>query len=178
MLDALGNAQRERLQQIALVVFDVDGVLTDGQLNFLADGREIKSFSAVDGLGIRLLQRGGLKSALLSERRCAQVELRAETLGISHLRQGCSDKLAALHELWQHTGLSAEQTAFMGDDLPDLAALRAVGFAATVPSAHWLVHEHAHWCSQHAAGAGACREFCELILAAQGKLDQLLTEYL
>lgn len=176
-LEDLDDALRERLSRIALVVFDVDGVLNSGQLNFLADGREIKSFSILDGLGIKLLQRGGIKSAIITGRRSPQVELRAEALGINYLRQGREDKRVALEELWLETGFSAEQTAYIGDDLPDLAAIRQVGFGATVPNGHWRVRQEAHWCTRLPGGQGAARELCELILAAQDTLDGLLEEY-
>jgi len=178
MLNDLSQTQLERLRRVRLVVFDVDGILNSGQLNFLADGREIKSFSILDGLGIKLLHKGGIKSAIITGRRSPQVELRAEALGIGYLRQGREDKLVALEELWHETGFDADDTAYMGDDLPDLAAIRRVGFGATVPNGHWFVREHADWISQTAGGMGAGRELCELILAAQGKLDDLLKEYL
>lgn len=178
MQDQLTDNQRKNLQKIELVVFDVDGILTNGQLNFLADGREIKSFNILDGLGIKLLRKGGLKSAIITGRRSAQVELRAEALGITYLRQGREDKLIALQELWEQTGFGPENTAYIGDDLPDLAAIRAVAFGATVPNGHWYVRQHADWCSQAPGGTGAGRELCELILSAQGKLDTLLEEYL
>lgn len=178
MLEQLTDEQRARLAKIELVVFDVDGILTNGQLNFLADGREIKSFNILDGLGIKLLRQGGLKSAIITGRRSSQVELRAEALGITYLRQGREDKLIALQELWDQTGYGPENTAYIGDDLPDLAAIRTVAFGATVPNGHWFVRQHADWCSQAAGGSGAGRELCELILAAQGKLQALLEEFL
>ncbi|WP_027855503.1 KdsC family phosphatase [Marinobacterium litorale] len=169
---------QSKLQSISLVVFDVDGILNSGQLNFLADGREIKSFNILDGLGIKLLQRSGIKTAIITGRRSPQVELRAEALGIHYLRQGREDKRKALEELWQETGFKSDQTAYIGDDLPDLAAIRAAGFGATVPNGHWFVREHADWCASTPGGSGAARELCDLILAAQGKLDTLLGEYL
>ncbi|MBV1787296.1 HAD hydrolase family protein [Marinobacterium sp. D7] len=178
MLSKLTPSQLESLRKVRLVVFDVDGILNSGQLNFLADGREIKSFSILDGLGIKLLHKGGIKSAIITGRRSPQVEIRAEALGINYLRQGREDKLVALEELWHETGFDAETTAYIGDDLPDLAAIRRAGFGATVPNGHWFVREHADWISQTAGGQGAGRELCELILAAQGKLDELLKEYL
>lgn len=177
-LNELNDDLRARLGHIGLVVFDVDGILNSGQLNFLADGREIKSFSILDGLGIKLLQRGGIKSAIITGRRSPQVELRAEALGINYLRQGREDKIVALEELWQETGFDASRTAYIGDDLPDLAAIRRVAFGATVPNGHWRVRKQAHWCTRLPGGSGAARELCELILAAQGKLDRLLEEYL
>ncbi|MBR9882850.1 MAG: HAD hydrolase family protein [Oceanospirillales bacterium] len=178
MLEKLLPAQVEKLTNIKLVVFDVDGILNSGQLNFLADGREIKSFSILDGLGIKLLHKGGIKSAIITGRRSPQVELRAEALGITYLRQGREDKLIALEELWHETGFGPDNTAYIGDDLPDLAAIRRVSFGATVPNGHWFVREHADWITQTPGGQGAGRELCELILAAQGKLDGLLKEHL
>uniref|UniRef100_UPI003570C2EE KdsC family phosphatase n=1 Tax=Marinobacterium zhoushanense TaxID=1679163 RepID=UPI003570C2EE len=174
----MSQSQLDSLRKIRLVVFDVDGILNTGQLNFLADGREIKSFSILDGLGIKLLHKGGIKSAIITGRRSPQVEIRAEALGINYLRQGREDKLIALEELWHETGFDAESTAYIGDDLPDLAAIRRAGFGATVPNGHWFVREHADWIAQTAGGMGAGRELCELVLAAQGKLDDLLKEYL
>ncbi|TCK07311.1 KdsC family phosphatase [Marinobacterium mangrovicola] len=178
MLDNLSTEQLAKLKKIGLVVFDVDGILNSGQLNFLADGREIKSFSILDGLGIKLLHKGGIKSAIITGRRSPQVELRAEALGINYLRQGREDKRIALEELWQETGFDAASTAYIGDDLPDLGAIRAAGFGATVPNGHWYVRQHADWVSSTPGGQGAGREICELILAAQEKLTPILEEYL
>lgn len=170
--------QIEKLRPIKLVVFDVDGILTDGKLNFLADGSEIKSFNILDGLGIKLLMSSGVETAIITGRSSPQVELRARSLGFNHLQQGREDKLTALRELWSRTGHSEANTAYIGDDLPDLSAIRTVRFGATVPNAHWLVREHADWCSERSGGNGAAREFCELIMAAQGTLDSVLEPYL
>lgn len=178
MLDGLTRSQLDKLSNIGLLVFDVDGILNSGRLDFLADGREIKSFSILDGLGVKLLHKGGIKSAIITGRRSSQVEMRAEALGINYLRQGREDKLIALEELWHETGFTADNTAYIGDDLPDLAAIRRVRFGATVPNGHWFVRQHADWVSNTPGGSGAGRELCELILAAQGKLDDLLKEYL
>lgn len=176
-LESLTPQLRAALKSIRLAVFDVDGILTDGRLNFLADGREVKSFHTLDGLGIKLLQRCGIETAIITGRRSPQVEQRAEALGITYLRQGREDKLTALRELWEQSGHSAEQTAYIGDDLPDLSAIIQSAFGATVPNGHPLVRREADWCSQAAGGQGAAREFCELILAAQDKLDGLYAEY-
>lgn len=176
-LDNLPTALRQALAQIRLVAFDVDGIMTDGRLNFLADGREVKSFHTLDGLGIKLLHRSGIETAIITGRRSPQVEQRAEALGITYLRQGREDKLTALNELWQHSHHTAENTAYIGDDLPDLAAIRSCAFGASVPNAHPLVRQEADWCTQAPGGMGAAREFCELILAAQGKLHAIYNEY-
>ncbi|WP_432470694.1 KdsC family phosphatase [Amphritea sp. HPY] len=167
-----------KLQQVRLAVFDVDGVLTDGQLNFLPDGQEIKSFNTLDGLGIKLLAQAGIETAIITGRRSPQVEKRAKSLGINYLYQGREDKLIALQELWSDTGYSANSTAYIGDDLPDLAAIRAVSFGATVNGGHPFVRQHADWSTTRIAGQGAGREFCETILAAQDKLQQLYDEFL
>lgn len=174
----LNETQLNKLTPVKLAVFDVDGVLTDGKLNFLADGSEVKNFNTLDGLGIKLLAQGGIKTAIITGRRSPQVEQRAAALGIDYLYQGREDKLIALQELWRNTGFEAQQTAYIGDDLPDLAAIRAVIFGATVNGAHQLVAAHADWCTQRTAGNGAGREFCETILAGQGKLEALYLEYL
>lgn len=168
----------QKLQQVRLAVFDVDGVLTDGHLNFLPDGQEVKSFNTLDGLGIKLLAQAGIETAIITGRRSPQVEKRAESLGINYLYQGREDKLIALQELWCDTGYCADSTAYIGDDLPDLAAIRAVSFGATVNGGHHFVRQHADWCTTRIAGQGAGREFCETILAAQNKLQQLYNEFL
>ena len=178
LLQGLKETQISQIKQVQLAVFDVDGVLTDGKLNFLADGSEIKNFNTLDGLGIKLLAQAGIKTAIITGRCSPQVERRAEALGIDYLYQGREDKLTALKELWLDTGFNAEQTAYIGDDLPDLAAIRAVAFGATVNGGHQLVASHADWCTDRTAGNGAGREFCETLLAGQGKLESLLNEYL
>ncbi|WP_417533580.1 KdsC family phosphatase [Marinobacterium stanieri] len=176
-LESLTPEQRQALKDIRLAVFDVDGILTDGRLNFLADGREVKSFHTLDGLGIKMLQRSGIETAIITGRRSPQVEQRAEALGITYLRQGREDKLTALRELWDQSGHQASDTAYIGDDLPDLSAILRSAFGACVPNGHPLVRKEADWCSQASGGKGAAREFCELILAAQGKLEALYQEY-
>ncbi len=165
--------------QINLAVFDVDGILTSGQLLFLPNGQEVKQFNTLDGLGIKLLMEAGIKTAIITGRRSPQVERRCRSLGINYLYQGREDKLIALGELWQqHPEHSASTTAYIGDDLPDLAAIRHCAFGATVPNGHYFVREHADWCTERTGGQGAGREFCDHILQAQGKLDRILEKYL
>ncbi len=178
MYNTLPELQIQALQAVTLAVFDVDGVLTDGHLNFLPDGQEVKSFNTLDGLGIKMLHQAGIKTAIITGRRSPQVEKRAQSLGIHYLYQGREDKLVALQELWQATGYSAAQTAYIGDDLPDLAAIRTVAFGATVNGGHPFVRQHADWCTTRIAGQGAGREFCETLLGAQNKLERLYSEYL
>ncbi|KAA0874060.1 KdsC family phosphatase [Nitrincola tapanii] len=177
MSQPLSNALIERLQPVKLVVFDVDGVLTNGQLLFLPDGQEIKTFNTLDGLGIKLLHQAGLKTAIITGRSSSQVTMRAKALGITYLLQGREDKLDALTEIWKESGESARTTAYIGDDLPDLSAITTVAFGASVPNGHPLVCAEADWCTRRSGGEGAAREFCETILSAQGKLQSLLEAF-
>lgn len=177
MSETLSAVLKQRLQGIRLVVFDVDGVLTNGSLNFLPDGQEIKSFNTLDGLGIKLLQKAGIKTAIITGRSSSQVSMRAKALGIDWLIQGREDKLTALEEIWKESGESAATTAYMGDDLPDLSAITTVALGASVPNGHPVVCQEADWCSSRRGGEGAVREFCELILSEQGKLKELIEAY-
>lgn len=169
---------KEKAKKIKLMVFDVDGVLTNGQLFFATDGCELKAFNILDGQGIKMLQKCGIQTALITGRNSSIVAKRAKDLGIEHLYQGREDKLVALKELLQNTGITMEETAYAGDDLPDLAAIRAAGLGITVANAHPFVAKHADWQTQLAGGAGAAREICDLILDAQGQLDCLHAQYL
>jgi len=170
----VNNAARH----ITLLVLDVDGVLSDGRLYFSNSGEEIKNFHIHDGLGIKLLARAGIDTAIITGRSSAIVSRRAENLGITHVMQGREDKLHALDELRQRLSLNFDQIAYMGDDLPDLAAITRVGLGLTVANANFVVRQHADWISRHNGGDGAVREACELILSAQGKLQALIDEYL
>ncbi|WP_185268780.1 KdsC family phosphatase [Halopseudomonas xiamenensis] len=168
----------ERARDIRLAIFDVDGVLTDGRLYFMPDGTEFKSFNTLDGHGIKLLIASGVQTAIISGRNSPLVERRAANLGIQHLIQGREDKLTALAELRQRVPVELEQIAFLGDDLPDLPVMRRVGLGMAVASADGFVREHAHGVTVNAGGAGAAREFCELIMRAQGTLDAAQAAYL
>ncbi|NRP37821.1 3-deoxy-D-manno-octulosonate 8-phosphate phosphatase KdsC [Marinobacterium sp. xm-a-121] len=165
------------IKPIQLLVMDVDGILTEGNLSFLADGSEIKSFNILDGLGIKLLMESGVKTAIITGRQSNQVIQRAESLGINYIQQGREDKLTALQELWKNTGYNASNTAYIGDDLPDLSAIVAARFGVTVPNGHWLVKENADHITTQSGGRGAARELCELIMACQGTLDNALERF-
>lgn len=169
----LGEAAR-RLRLLAL---DVDGVLTDGRIVYGNDGEELKAFSIKDGLGIKLAQRAGLQVAIITGRSSGIVARRAAELGIDLVVQGREDKLVALQELCASLGITPGECAYMGDDLPDLAAIRAAGLGLTVSDAAAPVLEAADWVSARAGGEGAVREACELILAARGDLDRVLAGY-
>jgi len=168
----------ERAALIRLAIFDVDGVLTDGRLYFMPDGTEFKSFNTLDGHGIKMLIASGVQVAIISGRNSPLVERRAANLGIEHLIQGREDKLTALDELRQRLPVSMEQIAFLGDDLPDLPVMRRVGLGMAVASADPFVREHAHGVTLACGGQGAAREFCELIMRAQGTIDQARAPYL
>lgn len=171
-LTNIPQAVLDRAAKIRLIALDVDGTLTDGRLWYGEDGRELKAFHVHDGLGLKRLRAHGIDVALVSARVSHVVALRAEELGIDHVYQGQSDKRACLADLLHGAGLSAQQTAFVGDDLPDLGAMRAAGFAIAVANAHPAVVERAHWCTHLRGGEGAAREICDLLLTAQGKIEK------
>ncbi|GMQ55430.1 MAG: phenylphosphate carboxylase subunit delta [Pseudomonadales bacterium] len=168
----------ERAKAIRLAIFDVDGVLTDGRLYFMPDGTEFKSFNTLDGHGIKMLIASGVEVAIISGRKSPLVERRAANLGIKHLIQGREDKLTALAELREIVPVEMHEIAFLGDDLPDLPVIRRAGLGMAVATADTFVREHAHGVTRAAGGAGAAREFCELIMRAQGTLDQAQAAYL
>lgn len=172
------NDVSERARKIKLIVFDVDGVMTDGRLIIGDDGQEYKAFNSQDGLGMKLLKASGVDMAIITGRTSNIVTKRAESTGIGHFYQGVEDKLEAFLDLARKTGLSHEQCAFMGDDVVDLPPMRRCGLALTVPAAPALVKQHAHYETAREAGCGAVREVCELIMQAQGTLDAQMAQYL
>ncbi|MBM7061573.1 HAD family hydrolase [Pseudomonas sp. UL073] len=174
----MNQALLQRAQAVKLAVFDVDGVLTDGKLYFLPDGSEFKTFNTLDGHGIKMLIQSGVRTAIITGRTSPVVERRAKNLGIQHLFQGREDKLEALDELLAELNLERSAVAYLGDDLPDLPAIRRVGLGMAVASADPFVREHAHGVTTARGGEGAAREFCELILRAQGTLDAAQAAYL
>ena len=164
-------------KQLKLLVMDVDGVLSDGQIYFANSGEEIKAFNTQDGLGIKLLQKQGIESAIITGRQSEIVANRAENLGIDHVIQGCDTKLQALNTLKSSLGLEYHEIAYIGDDLPDLPAIRAVGLGMTVNNANPHIKDHATWCSTHAGGHGAVREACDFILEQRGVLQSVVEAY-
>lgn len=168
----------DKAREVKIAVFDVDGVMTDGRLYYSSQGDELKAFNVKDGLGIKLLQRHGIKTAIITGRNSELVNRRAKELGFDYLYQGREDKITALTELLNDIGMSLDEVAYIGDDLPDLAAIRKSVFGATVKDATAPVLEHADWISSKNGGEGAVREFCEFILAAQGHLESYLNSCL
>ncbi|APZ43932.1 KdsC family phosphatase [Acidihalobacter ferrooxydans] len=171
-------ALHERLCAIRMVIFDIDGVLTDGSLYLGDDGQEYKAFNSRDGLGMRMLADSGVQLAILTGRRSRVVERRAADLGIEHVIQGRREKLPAFEELLAATGLAPATVAYMGDDVVDLPVMRRVGLSVAVADAVSTVREHAHLTTALGGGHGAARELCERIMLAQGSLERQLAPYL
>ena len=168
----------ERARAIRLVIFDVDGVLTDGSLFLGDDGQQYKAFNSKDGHGMRMLIQSGVEIAILTGRLSKVVEHRMRDLGIDLVFQGHREKLPIFERLLEERGLEAAQVAYAGDDLVDLPVMRRVGLAVGVQDAHPTVKQHAHWLTTSAGGRGAARELCEFIMEAQGTLAAAVERYL
>lgn len=168
----------ERCQPIELILCDVDGVLTDGRIVVDNQGIESKQFHIRDGMGIRLWQKAGYRFALVTARSSHVVRIRAAELGIEILRQGVEDKLAVLREVLSQCRLAPRQACYIGDDLPDLAAVREAGLGVAVADACAELRARAHYVTSAAGGNGAVREAIELVLKAQGRWEELLRPYL
>jgi 3-deoxy-D-manno-octulosonate 8-phosphate phosphatase (KDO 8-P phosphatase) len=166
---------RGRASAVRLMVFDVDGILTDGSLWYGEHGEAVKPFNALDGHGLRLLREQGIRVAWVSGRKSAITARRAAELGISPALQGVHDKITTVEELARDAGLGLGAVGYMGDDIIDLPVLRRVGFAVSVPNAPFYVGQAAHWVTGLSGGRGAVRECCDLILAAQGRLGACFT---
>ena len=168
----------DRAGQIKLMIFDVDGVLTDGSLHFGPDGEAIKTFNVLDGHGIKLLMQAGVETAIISARQSPIVTRRAADLGIPYVQQGVENKLAAFERLLAQTGVSAGTCGYIGDDIIDLPILARAGFACSVPNGHAEVRSRVHYVTQANGGRGAAREVCDLILRARGDYDKVLAKFL
>ncbi|MBP6115899.1 MAG: HAD family hydrolase [Neisseriaceae bacterium] len=168
----------ERAQKIKLLIMDVDGVMTDGQIYLTPKGDESKAFHTLDGLGLKMLQASGVKTAIMTGRDAQCVAIRAKSLGINHYMAGVEDKREAFAQLLEHAGVRADECAYIGDDVVDLPPMVRCGLAVAVPEAHELVLKHSQYVTKRGAGRGAVRELCELIMQAQGTLDDALSGYL
>ncbi len=168
----------ERASLIKLLIFDVDGVLTDGSLFLGDDGQEYKAFHSQDGHGIKMLQKHGVRCAIITGRTSQVVIHRMRNLGIDLIYQGQENKLEGFADLLRLMELSPDQVAYIGDDIVDLPVMRKVGLAISVQDAHPWVIRHAHWQTPRSGGRGAARDACELIMEAQGVLQQELETYL
>jgi len=170
-------AHMERAARVKVMIFDVDGVLTDGSLTYGPDGEVTKTFYVLDGLGIQLLNRTGVQTAIISARISQIVIKRAADLGITHVFQGQHDKRLAFAELLDKTGVTAAECGYIGDDVIDLPLFTRVGFAVTVPSGHPEVQYRAHYVTKNPGGRGAVREVCDMVMSAQGTYEQALAPY-
>jgi 3-deoxy-D-manno-octulosonate 8-phosphate phosphatase (KDO 8-P phosphatase) len=168
----------EKASKIKVLLFDVDGVLTDGKILLHGDGSESKTFDIKDGTGIVWAQRLGLTVGILSARSSAATSQRAAQLGITLIHQGVKSKLDTYDQITDSLLLDDAQVAYMGDDVLDLPVLLRVGLAAAPADAVEDVRSRVHWVSRRNGGAGAARELIELILRAQGLWDSLLASYL
>ena len=164
-------------QGIRVAFFDVDGVMTDGGILFSDEGETLKRFHILDGLGLKLLQRAGITPVVITGRDSKPLRKRLEALGVANVYYGTEDKRPAAEKSLAALGFDWSQAAAMGDDWPDLPVLRRVAFAVAPPHAHIEVRHTARYVTQAAAGQGAAREFCDLLLVASGRYAQLLENY-
>ncbi|MDQ3228718.1 MAG: HAD hydrolase family protein [Pseudomonadota bacterium] len=162
-----------RAAKVRLVCFDVDGTLTDGRLFFDSDGRELKAFHVLDGQGLALLKQVGIAVVFVTARTSSIVDRRGAELGVE-VHQGIKDKGACVADLVARAGIDADQLAYMGDDLGDLAPMSTAGLSVAPANAHAWVRERVHWRTTARGGEGAARELCDLLLAAQGHAESLL----
>jgi 3-deoxy-D-manno-octulosonate 8-phosphate phosphatase (KDO 8-P phosphatase) len=167
----------ERARAIRTVIFDVDGVLTDGSLFLGDDGQEYKAFHSRDGHGMTMLKQAGIQLAVITGRESHVVRLRMASLGITQVYQGFRNKRPAYDIVKSTLQVSDAACAYVGDDIMDIPILRQVGLAVAVADAHPTVKNYAHWVTTATGGHGAAREVCEMILDAQGVLSQLIDSY-
>ena len=166
-----------RAARVTLLLLDVDGVLTDGGIVYDDGGREIKRFHVRDGHGIKMIQRAGVEVGIITGRSSGVVAIRAKELGISLVRQGATDKVAAWREILASRGISPEGTAYVGDDIVDVPLLKSVGFAAAPADAEAYVLDAVDFVSSRGGGRGAVREIVEFILRSGGRWDAATSRY-
>jgi len=167
----------DKAKKTRIVIFDVDGVLTDGRLYITESGEEIKAFHSRDGHGMKMLQSTGIEIGIITGRTSNIVSHRMGELGIKHVYQGRRDKLPAFQELLTKLNLSADETVFVGDDVVDLPIMVRAGLSVAVSDAHPLVKQYAHWQTNNPGGKGAARDVCELIMQAHGTLENQMKKY-
>jgi len=168
---------KEKLCKIKLLILDVDGVMTDGKIIMDDGGRELKSFNVRDGHGIKILQRYGVAVAILTGRKSKVVEFRAKDLEIKDVYQGALNKKEVFEKILKKRKLSADETAYLGDDIVDIPVLKRAGFSAAVADALDVVKKSVDYVTKNRGGDGAVRELCEMILQAQGKWPEVAERY-
>jgi 3-deoxy-D-manno-octulosonate 8-phosphate phosphatase (KDO 8-P phosphatase) len=166
----------DRFKTTKMLLLDVDGVLTAGEIIYSDHGEQLKIFNVKDGLGIRMLKAAGLQVGIITGRTGQALRHRCENLGIDLVFDGIRDKTKVMREIVNQTGIAAECIAYIGDDLPDLAIMKQVGAAIAVGDAHEMIKQAAHMTTQARGGRGAVREACEALLKAQGTYDVLIRE--
>jgi len=168
---------QERLKRIKMVIFDIDGVMTDGRVIYSVYGDELKFFDVTDGFGITLLNRAGIKTVIITAKKSRIVMTRARDMKIAKVYQGYMDKLEPFKNIlfWQR--IKPEEICFIGDDLIDIPILKRVGLAVAVPHAVEEVKGCAHYVTTRPGGRGAVREICDMVLKAQGKWDRVTSKY-
>jgi 3-deoxy-D-manno-octulosonate 8-phosphate phosphatase (KDO 8-P phosphatase) len=167
----------DRARKVRVVIFDVDGVLTDGTLHYGDAGEEMKAFNVHDGHGMKMLKDSGIAPAIISSRGSRSLEARARDLGVELLFQGAPDKLAAFDELLRRAAVAPAACAYVGDDLLDLPVMKRCGLAVAVPEAPAPVRRQAHYVTRAGGGRGAAREICEIVLHARGSLAARIAEH-
>jgi 3-deoxy-D-manno-octulosonate 8-phosphate phosphatase (KDO 8-P phosphatase) len=168
---------KEKLERIKLLILDVDGVMTDGRIIMDSEGRELKNFDVRDGHGLKLLQRYGIKIAILTGRQSKVVEYRAKDLEIDDVYQGVFNKKDVFEKILKKHKLSASSVAYLGDDIVDIPVLKRVGFSAAVADAVDVVKKSVDYITKNTGGNGAVRELCEMILQAQDKWLEVAKKY-
>jgi 3-deoxy-D-manno-octulosonate 8-phosphate phosphatase (KDO 8-P phosphatase) len=164
-------------QGVRVAFFDVDGVMTDGGILYSDEGESLKRFNTLDGLGLKLLQRAGITPVVITGRDSKPLRKRLDALGVGEVHYGTEDKRPAAEKSLASLGLDWSQAAAMGDDWPDLPVMRRCAISVAPPTAHIEVRQCARYVTQAAAGCGAAREFCDLLLVASGRYAQLLEAY-
>ena len=168
----------EAAKTVKLLLLDVDGILTDGKLYYSANGEELKGFNTLDGHGIKMLQQAGIEVGIVSGRDSAALQQRADDLGIKLLYKGREDKSTVVKEIMDYRNVVADEIAYAGDDLPDLAVVRMAGLGITVPNAHCEVRASAQLETEATGGSGAVREICDFLLQTQGHYAQAIKQSL
>lgn len=172
----LPNAVKEKARCIRLVVFDVDGVLTDGTLSYSATGEEVKHFNVKDGVGIKLLDCFDIIPVIISAKSSAALERRARDLKIQHFFPGIADKWSCLSQLLDELVIDTEQVCYVGDDVIDLKVMKRIGLSVAPKDAYWMVRDHADVITEAAGGRGVAREVADILLASRMPLEEAYIE--
>lgn len=167
----------ERAKRVKMILMDADGVLTDGKIVFFSGGNEAKMFDSKDGVGIKLAQRAGLATGVISGRESEALLRRCEELGMDEIHQRVFEKLGAYEEILARRGLTDEECCFIGDDLVDAPVLKRVGLPVTVADGHPALEPIVAYVTDRTGGAGAVREVIDLVIRAQGKWDEIISRY-